>query len=396
MPQPPASLKEFYAFMAATVPPRRRLVEALLQDVEPLAEDLRLLRGTLASLEAIPEEEGRRVLDLDGTRQIRLDLGYELGELQKDLFYLEHGENAFLDHLAALHQDFIPHVREGRKQFKGLLCNCLVADRDGTVNNYCGRYLSSIQSVYNAVFLSRFAGRHVTNPVLLTSAPLQGGGIADVSVNPPRTFVYAASKGRECLDLSGNRHHFPVPREKQQRLDTLNARITALTAQPEFEIFTLIGSGVQKKFGQTSIARQDIVGTVPPERSEQFLQSVRALVLELDPTEETFRIEDTGLDIEIMLTVEHAQGGLKDFDKGDGLAWLDRTLSLNLVQGPHLVCGDTASDLPMLRVAFEQSRDVRAVFVTRKPELAAQVRELCPDALVLPEPDMLVTLLGLL
>lgn len=393
--QPPRSLKDFYALMAATTPARRRLVEAVLDRHPPDSKDLATLQGTLRALLAIPEREGGRVLRLDETREMRLDLGYEVEELKKDILYLEQGEKALLNDLRQRHEDFDAHVRRGLTFLKDIAFNCFISDRDGTTNNYCGRYRSSIQSVYNAVFLTRFARRHVTNPILLTSAPLLDGGIVEVSVTPPRTFVYAASKGRECLDLTGRRRVKAIPEDKQKVLQTLNIELGALLKNPAYEKFSLIGSGLQHKFGQTTVARQDIGGSVPEDESLSFLERVKALMLTADPHGHFLRMEDTGLDIEIILTIEHHQEGLKDFDKGDGVAYLDETLSLNLAQGAHLVCGDTNSDLPMLRVAQEYSNETFAVFVTRKPELKQKVAALCPDTLIVPEPDILVTVLGM-
>lgn len=396
---PPTTLKEFYELMEGTTPARRRLVETVLSHQAPALEDIAILKATLAALQAIPKQNNLRMLFLSEDKDARgkvlqLDLGYEIGELERDILYLEQGEEALLNFFRARHEEFDAYVTQGVKMLSGMECNCFISDRDGTVNNYCGRYRSSIQSVYNAVFLTRFARKHATNPVLLTSAPLKDIGIVDVSVNPPRTFVYAASKGRECLDLTDQRRVHPVPPDKQALLNTFNAKLEKLVAEAENEKFGLVGSGLQRKFGQTTVARQDISNAVPKEESEAFLRRVEELVHEVDPQGEQLRIEDTGLDIEIILTIEHASAGLKDFDKGDGVAYLDEALSLNMDQGPHLVCGDTNSDLPMLRVAMEHSDETRAIYVTRKQELRDKVLELCPHALLVPEPDMLVTILG--
>lgn len=398
---PPKTLKGFYDLMAFTRPPRMRAVQAILDDENVTASDIDTLRKCLKLLQEMPGQGMRRTLALEDTPQenadndtIELDLSYEIGELEKDILYLEKGQQALLERMRELHKDFDSYLRQGMDLIKDISFNSLISDRDGTTNNYCGRYLSSIQSAYNAVFLTRFARRWVTNPMLLTSAPLREGGIVDVSVIPPRTFIYAASKGRECLDLTDRRRSFPIPDDKQALLNTFNKKLEALVAKPGNEKFALIGSGLQRKFGQTTVARQDISGVVPPEESKGFLDAVAALVREVDPDEEHFRIEDTGLDIEIILTIEHESEGLKDFDKGDGVAYLDDTLLLNLAQGPHLVCGDTGSDVPMLRVTLEQSPETYSIFVTQKPELAEKVRGLCQNALIVPEPDMLVTIMG--
>ena len=50
----------------------------------------------------------------------------------------------------------------------------LITDRDGTTNNYCDRYASSVQSAYNAAWLSNFSRHCVDNAVFITAAPLGG------------------------------------------------------------------------------------------------------------------------------------------------------------------------------------------------------------------------------
>ncbi len=115
---------------------------------------------------------------------------------------------------------------------------------------------------------------------------------------------------------------------------------------------------------------------------------------ELDPDGSTFRVHDTGKDVEVVVTVD-GEDGLKDFDKGDGLKFIDSRLGLELKRGPHLVCGDTVSDIPMLKAVMDYTDDVYAIFVTRDPELVRKVLGICPDTLIVPSPDILLTILGI-
>jgi len=352
------------------------------------------LTNALASLEDTPEVDGKRVLSLDGERTIGLEMDYEINETRKDLFYLEEGEETFLDFLSDLHPGFDDQVAAGRELLAGLDLNCLITDRDGTINNYCARYLTSIQSIYNSVFLSRFALNKVQRPVILTSAPLDG--LIEISINPEGKIFYAASKGRECLDLEGRTRRLPISAEKQAAIDALNARLSDMIKQPEYEKFSLIGSGLQFKFGQSTVARQDIGKSIAENESKAFLATLEALVAELDPDEQNFRIEDTGLDVEVILTIETSGEGLKDFDKGDGVKYLNNELGLEMFRGPHLICGDTGSDVPMLEAALELMPDTRAIYVTNKEDLAKRVTGLTPNALIVPEPDILVSIMGTL
>jgi len=388
------TLKDFYALMGATRQVRYDAVSAILGGDPVPHSIIDSLTNALASLEDTPEVDGKRVLSLDGERTIGLEMDYEINETRKDLFYLEEGEETFLDFLSDLHPGFDDQVAAGRELLAGLDLNCLITDRDGTINNYCARYLTSIQSIYNSVFLSRFALNKVQRPVILTSAPLDG--LIEISINPEGKIFYAASKGRECLDLEGRTRRLPISAEKQAAIDALNARLSDMIKQPEYEKFSLIGSGLQFKFGQSTVARQDIGKSIAENESKAFLATLEALVAELDPDEQNFRIEDTGLDVEVILTIETSGEGLKDFDKGDGVKYLNNELGLEMFRGPHLICGDTGSDVPMLEAALELMPDTRAIYVTNKEDLAKRVTGLTPNALIVPEPDILVSIMGTL
>ena len=388
------TLKSLYGLMGKTRSVRAAIVKRMLSLQPCQQKQIRDLKSALALLTHCCREDYKANLTIEGSTSIQVDLFYEIAELEKDLFYLENGEEQFLSYLESLHSDFSTHVQNAVKQLGGKRFNCFITDRDGTINNYCGRYGTSIQSVYNALFLARFSRAVAANPIIITSAPLKNTGIVDVSTLPEQTVIYAASKGREFIDLSGARRSYPVDADKQQLIDRLNRRLTDLVADKAYEKFSLIGSGLQQKFGQTTIARQDISGSVSEERSQKFLDLIKHIVQELDPSGENFKIEDTGLDIEIILTVAGGGAELKDFDKKEAVKFLDRELSLNMGSGPHLVCGDTGSDLPMLEAAMEKSADTWSVFVTRDPQLAKKATAVCPGAVTVPEPDMLITILN--
>ncbi len=390
------TLKQFYNLMAMTRDVRSETVKNLFKD-QPVEQDfITSLKNALFSLEDIPSQDGLKILYIDNSKKISARLLYEISELKKDIFFLENNEKQFIEYLENLHQGFIENVNDGIKKLQGLEFNCFITDRDGTINNYCGRYISSVQAVYNSVFLTRFAGENSSNPIIITSAPLKDPGLVDVSVNPDKTFIYAASKGREYIGLDGKRKTYPIEEKKQQLLNGLNKRLSDLVKKPSFEMFSMIGSGLQFKFGQTTIARQDIRKSIPESESEEFLQKIRTIVRETDPGGNNFKIEDTGLDIEIILTIEDSLSGAKDFNKADAVNFLDDALKLNMKKGPHLVCGDTSSDVPLIEAAMEKTPDTWAVFVTENSELSATVTNLCPNSFIVTQPDILVTILGFL
>jgi len=390
------TLKQFYNLMAMTRNVRYKAVKNLFQDLPIAHESITSLKNALFSLKDIPSEDELKILYIDDSKKINARLLYEMSELKKDIFFLENTEEQFIEYLENLHDGFMEQVNEGIDKLQGLNFNCFITDRDGTINNYCGRYISSVQAVYNSVFLTRFAKKKASNPIIITSAPLKNPGLVDVSVNPDKTFIYAASKGREYIGLDGKRKTYPIEENKQRLLDSLNKRLSDLVKKPSFEMFSMIGSGLQFKFGQTTIARQDIRKSISKSESEEFLEKIKQIVRETDPGRDNFIIEDTGLDIEIILTIEDTLSGAKDFNKADAVNFLDDALKLNMKKGPHLVCGDTSSDTPLIEATMEKTPDTWAVFVTENSELSAKVKHMCPNSFIVTQPDILVTILGLL
>jgi hypothetical protein len=385
------TLKEFYERMEYTRAVRLALVEEYAASSKVAADKVAELEKVLGELESIPEVDGRRRLELDLATKVEVDLGYEINELKKDLVFFQQGEAAFDRYLGDLHADFEGHVSGALARLQGIRFNNFVTDRDGTISNYCGRYRSSIQSAYNAVFLTRFIQRCTSHAVVVTSAPLKDPGVATVSVMPLGTFIYAASKAREFLDAEGHWRSLPIDPAQQALLDQLNQRLAALVAEPKNAKYGLIGSGLQFKFGETTLARQDISKTVPAAESEAFLELVTSIVRQIDADGKNFGIKDTGLDIEVILK---GATGEKTFDKADGLLFLNEQMKLGLAQGPTLVCGDTAPDLKLAEACLGLTSDVWSIFVTRDATLTAKVHATCPKSIVVPEVDMLITVLG--
>ncbi len=393
------TLKELYRLKSETRDLREPVVRNIMKQRVIGHECIESLKNALYSLETvhIDDDTGQRVLSIDGMRQIEVDLTYEIRELKKDIYYLEYGEDRFIDYLAKFIPHFRKYVNEGIEMLGGKQFNAFITDRDGTTNNYCGRYRSSVQPIYNSVFLSRFAKNRCNFPIFITSAPLKDFGILNVSINPSKTFVYAGSKGREFIDLNGEFNSFPIDEHKQKLIRLLNERLLLLLQDPNFEKFNFIGSALQLKFGQTTVARQDISHSINADESTAFLEKVKSIVDEIDPEGKNFRIEDTGLDIEIILTIDtENHESLRDFDKGDGLAFICKTLNIKTHTGPNLVCGDTFSDIPMLEKALEICDDVWTIFVTRDIKLADKVRSISDKSFIVPSPDILLTILGLL
>ena len=388
------SLEAFYGLMTWSRDIRYQIVKQLISSQDCQKEQIDFLKSALESLRGCLKSEHMATLEIGDSNTIDMDLTYEVTELEKDIYFLEYGEEKFITYLDSLHSEFFSHVQSGVETLNKKQFNCFITDRDGTINNYCGRYRSSIQSIYNALFLTRFANNCASNPIIITSAPLEDIGITDVSTLPEKTIIYAASKGREFIDLSGKRRSFPINDDKQALINRLNQELSNLVQEPAYEIFSLIGSGLQFKFGQTTIARQNISGSIEMAQSDAFLEKIKDIVKRLDPAGNNFKIEDTGLDIEIILTISDQKEGLKDFDKADAIQYLDEELNLHMGNGPNLICGDTKSDIPMLEAAINKTKNTWSIFVTKNKELSDSVTAVCPDAVIVPEPDMLITTLN--
>ncbi len=375
--------------MHSTAEARRIITERYLTRVVS-PELTETLKNALRSLKDLPERNGRRSLAVgrDGP-EMKADLSYEITELEKDIYFLEHSEEEFAEFLAEMHEGFAEETAETAGYLESFSTGVFITDRDGTVNNYCGRYRTSIQPAYNALFLSRFARHCTVHAVILSSAPLQNGGLIQVSTAPEGDFILAGSKAREFRDTKGIRHSLPIEEAKLQALERVNRGISGLLNKDEYRTFGLIGSGVQFKFGETAVARQDIYSTISAEKSERFKSEVQQIVRDADPGKELFRIDDTGYDLEIILK----QDG-KDYDKGMGIEFLDRKVPLGLENRPALICGDTESDLAMLKTAVDLTKEIRAVFVTTDKGLKKRAAGILPSVQFVSTPDVLVAALG--
>jgi len=387
------TLSDFFSKMDSTIKVRRDLVNEYYQGTLFSEQSILKLKDVLSVLEKVSTVQKKCDLKASEEMSVSIDLTYEIDELRKDILFLETDNNDFLSHLYADDSNMKNEVADGIDFFKGIKFDNFISDRDGTINNYCGRYRSSIQSAYNSIYLSDFS-RFMRNAVILTSAPLGDIGLIDISVDKAGVFVYAGSKGREYLDKDGVKRSFPIKQEKQQKLNEFNQLLKNLLEIPANQIFTLIGSGLQFKFGQTTIARQDINGSIQDQKSEAFLDDIKEIVRKIDPEDLFFKIEDTGKDIEVILTIENSTSeSSKDFDKGDGISFLNQELGLNLHSSKNLICGDTLSDLPMVVSAMEYNKNTSAIFVTTDSSLKEKVKSACSNAFFVSKPDALVCLL---
>eukprot|EP01060_Flectonema_neradi_P003814 TRINITY_DN1248_c2_g1_i1.p1 TRINITY_DN1248_c2_g1~~TRINITY_DN1248_c2_g1_i1.p1 ORF type:complete len:1629 (+),score=266.17 TRINITY_DN1248_c2_g1_i1:124-5010(+) len=392
-------IAEFYDLMHKTWHHRKMMCNSYFKNsILSDRKQLEILRHVERCLVDIPKNDsGKARLWIgggsgsSGTR-VDCDLSYEIQELRKDICLIERGEEALIESmLKPLEPEFDMWLSKGLAFLQGINFTNWITDRDGTTNNYCGRYNSSVQSVYNSIWITRFA-LCCRNAVFITSAPLANPGIVNVSVNYETAFVYSGSKGKEYIDKAGFRRTFCITEDEQLKMAKLNQKISELCRLPDYTKFMMIGSGLQLKFAQTTVARQDIYNTIRRKESEAFMATVKGVCEEVSPN--GFEIIDTKLDIEIM-PLNDSDDKSRGFDKGDGLNWLSDELHLNLDSGPVLVTGDTSGDLPMVREAMNKNpTGTYVIFVTEDKELQKKVTNLCPRSLFLPTPDILCHVLS--
>jgi hypothetical protein len=373
-------LKQFYNLMSKSRDLKKEIVTEYLKG-HTISEYVPKLNIIYEQLKTLPRH-GKSYKILSGSTEMRVDLSYELTELEKDIYFLKNGEEKFIQYLAKK-QSWLE--RESEKTAKALRTtfNCFITDRDGTINNYCGRYMSSVQSVYNAVILSKFVDEFVDHAIIITSAPLEG--VISLSVNPDKTFIYAGSKGREYQPETGMKKTHKISRKENAILENVQNKLETLLKQKKFEQFGFIGSGFQKKFGQITMARQDIAKSIPKNESENFLKKIKNIVAEVDPNEKYLAIEDTGLDVEIILTK-----GDKAFNKGDGVEHVSQSMKLHLDEKTNLVCGDTSSDISLAEKMIEKNSDTKVIFVTTDASLKKNVKKIAKNAIFVSSPDTLI------
>jgi hypothetical protein len=408
------------------------------------------LRSLLASLEAIPRPSGYQegddlhMLVADANTNVTVRLEYEKRELLRDCHFLAGGMTALLEVLRCQHDKMMQTAINWLEPSMPSWSDCieramivmrvastadhrqerhsckpfqnLIADRDGTTNNYCDRYASSVQSAYNAVWLSEFAQICTENSILLTAAPLGGrpsaDGLLELCTMPDVNITYAGSKGREYLDRSTKEvvKVEPLPHDVGELLDVLHQRLAALCLRPGNTKFACLGSGLQHKCGELTMAHNDPACNVSDFESNRFKAEVRHLVDEMDPLGKVLELQCTATDIEISTRSTHSG---PSFNKSNGVMCLDSRLCLNVAEGPNLVCGDTPSDLPMLRATLDLmtkpcdehdtirlASKLAVLFIispdqhTRTPYLASEVCALCAahgaHCAILPSPDVLM------
>ena len=385
------SLSEFYKVIDNSVKLKQKIMNRYVRNKNIHEKLILSIEDIYKEVSSIRQDKNKKyLLRLDDGSTIKLDLAYELEELRKDIIFLRQGEDELIKHMRKKNKNF-------DKDFKGLIDNLsgnsfenFITDRDGTINNYCGLYLSSVQSIYNAVFLYRFVKNKVSKFIIMTSAPLEG--IKSLSLFPRGSVVYAGSKGREYFNKLNLKKGMKIAPDKKRVLKLITKEIKDLLSKVENKKFSLIGSGFQQKYGQITIARQDISNSISILESSRFLKDIEDVVRRVDPDKQNSHIEDTGKDVEIILTND--KGASDGFSKGDGVDFLAKELSLNIETGLNLVAGDTSSDIPMAKKCLESNNSTIPVFITQDSKLKKKIKSTLGKSLYVSSPDIFVAALN--
>jgi hydroxymethylpyrimidine pyrophosphatase-like HAD family hydrolase len=373
------TIKDFYREIDKLKKTKEVILNLLILNKKPSEKLINLLNSHLKQLKSIKKKNNSFILISDQLN-LSLKLNYEISELEKDIIFLEKGEKALLEYFKKIHKDFKKQSHKLKNYLKNQKIDFFITDRDGTINNYCETYLSSIQSIYNAFFLYKFS-KKIKKLIILTSGPLND--FEKVNILSKGNFIFAGSKAREFKYLNSKTHRIKISKNEKKLIDSLEKSITKLLLKKRYKIFKFIGSGFQKKHGEITIARQNIINSIPQKQSIEFLYEIKKIVKKLDPNQMFLEINDTKLDIEIML-----KSFLKTFDKGKGLEFLLNKSKINLSN--TLVSGDTNSDLPLLKSSKNLSKKIYCIFVTKNKTLKTKIRKIHKNSAFVSSPDILI------
>lgn len=373
------TIDDFYKKIKKIKKIRSSILKSLLKNKKPSKRKIKRLKLYFNQLKSIEKKNNKFILTSKNI-EIGLKLKYEISELEKDIIFLEKGRKGLEKYFERIHKDFRNQSKKLRNYLKNKEVDFFVTDRDGTINNYCETYLSSIQSIYNAFFLYKFSEK-IKKTIILTSGPLDD--FEKVNLLSKGNFIFAGSKAREFKFPNEKKESIKLSKKEEKLLSALKKSIERLLSQEKYQIHKFIGSGFQIKHGEITLARQDISNSIPKEQSLKLLSEIKKIVKELDPRNKFLEISDTKLDIEIIL-----KSNLKSFDKGKGLEFLLKKSKINLSE--TLIAGDTSSDLSLLKTSKDLSKNISCIFVTEDKNLKKEVKKINKEAIFISSPDILV------
>ena len=124
------NLHQFYYLMFSTRGIRDKIAGLYFENRNIPPELTNSLKAALNALENIPKTNGKQILSLNDDKTILLNMSYEIEELKKDIYFIEHSQKEFYLYLEKLHTDFFKQIHEGEKLLKGIHFNNFITDRD--------------------------------------------------------------------------------------------------------------------------------------------------------------------------------------------------------------------------------------------------------------------------
>lgn len=230
-----------------------------------------------------------------------------------------------------------------------------------------------MQPAYSAVILSKFVRRFTKFAVVLTAGPLKNTGILDLVCVPDGYLIFGGSWGQEWVlmgDHIVNDKQFSD--ENKAALSELANRIDRLLKKLEFCQFRMVGSGFQRKVDRVTIGHQNVSQDINEATQKELLSEIYNILHEVDPKHSILTVHESDLDIEIILRT----GDAKAFNKADGIRLIMEQDRRNIHEGNILVCGDTASDLPMVEYTIKENPNTFAIFVNPRDDVRARLEEL--------------------
>ncbi|VDK74990.1 unnamed protein product [Litomosoides sigmodontis] len=401
------TVDEFKNLMYKMQETRRTIVLALLNEKNLKKDDIEILKRAYERLTDSQTHSFQREM-CTLTTKLRVNIRDETRGLEKDLKYLDALMNIrkqepnlswsvimsrvnLISILAKYHPEseekFVKEYDETVKFLRTFL-NCqsttdkkpiFVTDWDGTMKDYCSQYATNLQPVYSAVGMTRFAACFTRISAVLTAGPLRGPGILDLTAMPiDGPVMFSGSWGREWW-LSGKRvvHEDGITDEGFSALQRLNDEMKDLLHSSDYAPFALVGSGVQRKVDRLTLGVQTICHHVTSELSNRYQTAVKERMHRVDPNSQVLVFDpSTELEVEV---VAHSSGIV--WNKADGVDRLIKSLGDSLkAPGKILICGDTISDIPMVRQATKENPNgVFTIFVGAKMSLREEVKQVVGD-----------------
>lgn len=373
------TFRQFYKFLNKVKKSRKKVFDLIEKGKEVDESYVEALKDYLKEIKNITKREGKYVLLTDEGESIETNLDHEIEGIRRDLIFVRQGEDDLEGYMERQNPSFSKEKKEVVKYLKKKSLDNLVVDRDGTISSYAERYFSSLQAIYNAVFLNDLI-ETLDNAIIMSSAPLKE--LKEVNILGKNNLILAGSRGREFY-YKNKAKNFHLPTREKRKISNLVREIKRLLRIEKFSKFAYLGSGLQRKFGSVTVARQDISGSISKKKSQDFLKRVKEIVEWVDPRGDYFYVEDTGLDINISL-----KWNKSIFDKGSGLSFILDMEHLTLNNA--LVCGNSYADLSIVERAKGLADKLNVIFVTEDKELKKKVRNAHKDALFVSRPEILM------